>query len=238
MATSSGTAGRSSLSRSRTDQSGPILTCLFTLAFLTAVSSGGTGPSADGPAEEKKNAPRDDDYWILEAVFVDLIDFKEFSETFQDAKKTYIVLREQTAGASGYLSDDELNGEHFDEKTYFIPAEIRDDLRRRNPKEPVSLREFKPSSAKILVRELNELKHVRPRRVRFEFVRICPIARGYVVSWLPGYSKDGQTAVVRALWGPTPHGATTTYMLKNERGNGQSCGGRSHVTCEMTSPNE
>jgi hypothetical protein len=120
--------------RRASDQSGPILTCLFTLAFLTAVSSRGTGPSADGSAEEKKTAPGDDDYRILEAVLVDLIDVKEFAENFQDAKKTDIVLGEQTAGASGYLGDNQLNAEHHGERPYLILAETRDDLRRRNPK--------------------------------------------------------------------------------------------------------
>jgi len=204
--------------RRASDLQWPLLTCLLASAILAEVPGQRTEPTRDRPTEGEKQAVGDDDYQVLEMVLLDLIDFKEFTPLVDDGKKTDIVLSEKTAGStgtmgsSGFLSDDQLRGESHDKKPYLIPADIRADLRRRNPKEPVSLRGFKPSRTKILLRDLSGLK-------RFgEFERKHPDARGYVEAWLPGYSKDGQTAVLRAWFGPTSHGATATYMLANKKG--------------------
>ena len=41
-----------------------------------------------------------------------------------------------------------------------------------------------------------------------------PKARGWVHAYLPGYSKDGSRAIVRAGVGPSAHGATLTALLE------------------------
>ena len=105
-----------------------------------------------------------------------------------------------------------MDGESFDKSPHRIPPVIRADLRRRNPNEPISLATFKPVSKKILVRDLDGLH-------RFgKFEEKYPNAQAYVETWLPGYSKDGQSAVLRTSFGPTPHGATATYMLAKKDG--------------------
>jgi hypothetical protein len=43
-------------------------------------------------------------------------------------------------------------------------------------------------------------------------------ARGRVGFWAPAFSPDGRRALVRVRFGPTPHGASATYVL--ERGPG------------------
>ena len=40
----------------------------------------------------------------------------------------------------------------------------------------------------------------------------------YFSFWPPGYSTDGQSSVVRAFVGPTPHGATITCELSMHKG--------------------
>lgn len=40
-----------------------------------------------------------------------------------------------------------------------------------------------------------------------------PGAVGYVRLRMPGFATDGNTALVRFVFGPTAHGATATYML-------------------------
>lgn len=40
----------------------------------------------------------------------------------------------------------------------------------------------------------------------------------YVYLWLPGYSNDRKTAVVRFRFGPNAHGAAATYLLRNDNG--------------------
>jgi hypothetical protein len=41
---------------------------------------------------------------------------------------------------------------------------------------------------------------------------------GYAIAWLPAYSEDAKTALVRVYFGPTPHGATATYLLVRQNG--------------------
>jgi hypothetical protein len=160
-----------------------------------------------------RKGTRSDDYRILEVVLTDLIDFKDFAPMVGEGKRTTVVLSVLTAGSSGtggspgFLGDDQLNGEGHDETPYLIPADIRADLQRRNPKEPISLAAFKPSSPSILLAELRGLRRLDGFSAKY------PDARGYVVTWLPGFSKDGRAAVLRASFGPTAHGATVTYML-------------------------
>ncbi len=51
-----------------------------------------------------------------------------------------------------------------------------------------------------------------------DFLDKYPQALGYVIAWLPGYAADGQSAVFRARFGPTAHGATLTYLLTRKDG--------------------
>lgn len=186
------------------------LSCVITSASLAGFPEVSPQATQDKPTGGEKPTVRDEDRQILEVVLLDLIDFDEFS-VFVKGKKAKIVLAQKTAGTSGLLSDGQLNGESHDKEPYLIPADLRADLRRRNPKEPVILSGFKPSSPKILLRDLSGLR-------RDEFEEKYPDARGYAEAWLPGFSKDGRTAVLRAYFGPTPHGATATYLLEKRDG--------------------
>jgi hypothetical protein len=194
------------------------MACLLASAILAGVSDNRAESIQDGAAKGQKNPVENEDYQILETVLLDLIEFKEFKPFVRDGKRTKIVLHEKSAGggredSSFYLSDDQLDGERHDQKPHLILPDIRRNLRRRNPIDPVSLGAFKPSSPKILVRDLSGLMGEFD-----EFSGKYADARGYVEAWLPGYSKDRQTAVLRAWFGPTAHGATVTYLLAKKKG--------------------
>ena len=187
--------------------------CLLTTVFLTGGCTQCAESPSDAPTESPKPTVGSDDYQILEIVLTDLVGFKDFDPMVGEGKKTRIVLSIRTAGSDGtggspgFLGDGQLNGEGHDKTPYLIAADIRVDLWRRNPKEPVSLAEFKPSSPLILLADLRGLRGFDGFSTKY------PDARGYVVTWLPGFSKDGRAAVLRASFGPTAHGATLTYML-------------------------
>jgi hypothetical protein len=52
-----------------------------------------------------------------------------------------------------------------------------------------------------------------------KFRKKYPDSWGYVYAFLPGYSRDGNTAVVIFAAGPSAHGAQVTYlMVKTEEG--------------------
>jgi hypothetical protein len=179
---------------------------LFSLLVTFYLESAFPG-ECDEPADDEPKASTTD-LEILEVVLLDLIGNKEFRPlTGHDGKKTQIVLVDETVGPSGFVSDDQL-----DSLKWFIREEIRADLRQRNPKTLISLADFVPTSDKILVEDLKGLD------VGTDFKKKYPDARGHVKAWLPGYSEDGKEAVVMLFCGPTPHGATATYMLVNKDG--------------------
>lgn len=187
-----------------------LVTCLLAFAIIAAMLVHGTAPICASPIEDKKQAVRDDDYKILDLVLLDLLDFKDFNEAVY-LKGTNIILSDRTRGFLRFLESDHSDAQSHSKKSYFIPADVRADLWQRNPEEPVPLRGFEPSSSKILMRDVTGLKQL-------EFFSKYRDSKGYVDVWLPGYSKDGQTAVLRAWFGPTPHGASATYMLAKKKG--------------------
>lgn len=57
------------------------------------------------------------------------------------------------------------------------------------------------------------------RRVHLDkFLENYPEARCWVEAWVPGFSKDGNTALVRARIGPTAKSATVTAIVKKGTG--------------------
>jgi hypothetical protein len=170
------------------------------------------GPPPKGQPEAKEQTASKDDLQILDVVVIELSHSKVFETETGAGKKTKIVVGDTTLGSSGFLSDNQLDGESHNREPHLIASEIRNDLRRRNTKDPVSLARFAPSIPNALVSDLSGLK------TGLDFERKYPEARGYVEAWLPGYSKDRQTAVLRLWYGPTSHGATATYLLVKKGG--------------------
>jgi len=94
-----------------------------------------------------------------------------------------------------------------------IPSAVMDDLLRRNPdRKQLFLTRCQPSNPNILVRSLSQVDQ------DLGFCSQFPDARGYVESFLPGYSRDGRTALVLFSFGPTPHGAIGCYLLSKTNG--------------------
>ena len=153
------------------------------------------------------------DFDLIEIVLVDLMGFNEFRPATADlaGKQSKVVLDEKACGLSGDISDGILN---YESNPEVVPHEIAADPRRRNPKERILFSGFKPKNPNILVGDLSGINWY----LSFDFEKKFPDAKGYVSAWLPGYSKDGNTAVVKVVFGPTAHGATATYLLINQDG--------------------
>lgn len=62
------------------------------------------------------------------------------------------------------------------------------------------------------MKNLKEIDSMHDLLARF------PRARGCVRAHLPGYSRDGLTAIMRFGFGPTQHGAMGYYLLKKVGG--------------------
>ena len=145
------------------------------------------------------------DHEILDAVLLALIVNKEFDPAVggRGVQKSDIVVEDLTDG----LSDRILRRPPCD-ATKAIPEECRVDILARNPKgKRYSLRSYDPASPHILVADLRSVDLDMGFDVAF------PDARGYVRPYLPGYSRDGQTAIMFFAFGPTSHGAVGYCLL-------------------------
>ena len=155
------------------------------------------------------------DSLVMETVLLDLLGNEEFftDMSLYGGAENKIILDAKTGGDSFYLRQNQIEGE-LDEGQV-ISQDLGDELRRRN-EVGVPLEGFTPDDPSILVRDLSAL----PDGTDFSeaFGKKFPNAKAWVEAWLPAYSKDGTTALVRFWFGPTPHGAAGTYMLIKEDG--------------------
>ena len=180
-----------------------------------------------GITVQEKSTPRapvtEDDIKIFDAVLLNMLD----DEKLWGDRPFKIILDPMTAGEIGSLIQSEPDEEPDNVEKWVGSVGFREDLLRRNPEETISLAGYKPSSPKIVVEKLipqtisdfssgKVLTEKEANRYRFSATLDC--GGVFVVAWLPGYSKDGNTAVFRAWFGPTAHGGTLTYKLVNKDG--------------------
>jgi hypothetical protein len=187
-----------------------VLAALATIA-LTVVLKDWT-PRVRFPSLFVKQAPPaqlvSSDHEIFDILLLDLIGNKDFTPATggRGVKKSQIVFDGTTVGGIGYAWAEACCGDDVRKK---IPRDVRYDVLKRNPDgKRYSLALYHPSNPNILLVDL------RPTDLDFlEFCRQYPNARGYVEAYLPGYSPNGQEAVVLFRCGPTEHGAQGAYFL-------------------------
>ncbi len=157
------------------------------------------------------------DKQVLETALLHLLAADDFNFTAADKGEPLIVLHAQTPEYSGMIRPEQIRGEI--REGFTIPDGIQRDLLRRN-EQPGSYRARVASFSdlefdqQILVAEVTAQQE-RFKETRFDaFAMAYPRARGYVEAYLPGYSKDGSHALVRACVGPSPHGAMATILVE------------------------
>ncbi|MFI5459883.1 MAG: hypothetical protein ACHRXM_31060 [Isosphaerales bacterium] len=185
---------------------------LVTLVLCLGGLGAGCGRQlAPRPDRSRQDQGSNADHEIFDIVLSDMIGNKEFNPAVggRSIKKSQVVLEAATYGG---VSDHFLS--HLsNDPTKAIPSEIRVDLLRRNPKgERYSLASYHPSNANILISDLSRVD------LDLGFAEVFPDARGYVQPYLPGYSRDGQSALFLFGFGPTSHGAVGYYLLNRESG--------------------
>ncbi len=163
-------------------------------------------------ARQPQSVSLDDD--IFDIVLSDLIENKEFDPATggRRVEKRQIVLGDTTRVGFGRIGETRFGLDKWC-RDKGVPLEVQDDLSIRNAKgKRFVLARYQPSNPNILVRAL------RPIDRDLEFSARFPDARGYVETYLPGYSRDGATALVVFTFGPTPHGAMGCYLLGKMEG--------------------
>lgn len=164
-------------------------------------TTGGSRPDA---------TPRTEDASVLEAALLHLKSDAEVGGMTR-LQGDEIVLHNSTNAKAGMIGRDQMEGEFSPGQ---LPDEAVTDMRTRNVGE-VSLEGLRFGAGSGLV--LGDVSSLRDRNdFDVAFAETYPEAKAYAQAWLPGYSADGRRAVVRCWFGPTPHGATATYVLAKD----------------------
>src|SRR5262249_10982188 len=150
------------------------------------------------------------DIRIFEVVLADFSKRKEAHMYLSWPKRRVLILNDHSVEKSGMLWDAQLSSE-FDRKGgKDLPLRLRRALQARN-KRPIEFNDLKLAAKDVVV------FHIKDEELGDslgEFDKAYPNASGYVNAWLPGYSQDGKDAVLRFWFGPSAHGAISTYRLR------------------------
>jgi hypothetical protein len=183
---------------------------VFAACLVGVLSSVGWLPTPIEPAP-----PRwaNTDHDIFDIVLTDLIVNPEFDDVYgaPTPNKTQLVLIGRTDQTVRRRSLETMLGE----RTKEVPADACADLMDRNPEgKPCSLAQYQPSNPDVLV------WHVPPGGHALDFSSDFPKARGFVVASLPGYSRDGRTALMcfSTADPPAGNGRTGCYLLRKVKG--------------------
>jgi uncharacterized protein (TIGR02246 family) len=166
---------------------------------------------------EDREAEKRRDYAVLEAALDDLTSPMNPEYRYQIRNigpRREIVIDDNTwEHAPRDPGEESRNIDHKDPRP--IPDDIRSDLRRRDDGPSTSLADFRPANPDIVVRDLDELfgRADGPLSAIAAFDERHPDAWGYVSAHLPGYSNDGDRAVIVFEGGPSAHGLDWVYML-------------------------
>lgn len=163
--------------------------------------------------------PDDRDREVIEATLLYFLASPEFRMVGGNSGGAMIGLDSRPQGGTGPISAYQIRSELGEGHT--IPAESEIDLWNRN----VNL-----NTGEIILPTFSGLTFdhqvltvdLDAERGKWPIVRpfgdTHPEACGWVSPWLPGYSKDGLRAVVRAWVGPSYHGTAATIFLERRGG--------------------
>ena len=176
------------------------------------------GTPAQVVAPPKGKVASDLDRRVLEALLLNLLADKEFPPAVTADKPLVVLHRRTPEYVQPIVSVSQVS---FDTGSRALPKEAWDDLIQRNV---IRLNKYSREihyegltfDPKIQVG--NAFPEPEPPLQGKTFEEAFPQARAWVDAWVPGYSKDGKTAVVRANFGPAGKVATLTAILSLQGG--------------------
>lgn len=186
--------------------------CILSMCFVGIFTS---VARADAPV-----VPDERDRQVLQTLLIHLLADPEFDMTRAPAKGAVIVLHARTPTKTGFLQSHQMRNDIGD---HTLPGDAEQDLRQRNTPSDAKPDTYDAVAASftdlkfgagILVADLTPIW--KQRRSLRAFENAHPKPRGWVEAYLPGYSKDGSLAVLRAFVGPWAHAATVTALLEKK----------------------
>ena len=155
---------------------------------------------------------------VLEVLLLSLLNDPKFNMTRTPTNGAVIVLHVRTPEKTGLLQTHQIRS---DVGSHTLPGDAERDLRLRNSSPNGKSDTYNAITASftnlsfgagIAVADLTEVWS--QRRSYGSFSAAHPKACGWAEAYLPGYSKDGLRAIVRAGVGPSAHGAVVTALLE------------------------
>lgn len=187
-----------------------VLLCLAVWLASCGCEDVGRGRQAVGPAVGPAKAFIDaEDAAVVQAALRHFAADQEVQASGSTASGP-LVLYSMTCDAGGMISADQIAGEF---KAGELPSDALGALVARN-RGPVPLDAVKLDAALVTLRQVPAPANRSDDVLTFEQEE--PGAKAWVRLWLPGFTSDNQHAVLRFAFGPTPHGATATYLLRRQ----------------------
>jgi hypothetical protein len=156
---------------------------------------------------------------VLNALLIHLCSDVGFDLTKVSTNHAQILLHYRTPGKTGSLTTDQIQS---DLRTNSLPVDAEDNLRKRNGLNVEKPGDYETVAAlfgnvkfspAIVVTNLHNWR-IEPQILKSGFNKTFPNDRGWLEAYLPGYSNDGNQAVVRATIGPWVHGASLTALME------------------------
>jgi hypothetical protein len=155
---------------------------------------------------------------VLEALLVHLRTDSDFKIPGISSNGTTMVLHARTPEKTGFLTTVQIRS---DIRNRELPGDALNDLQFRN--RPA----FPPGSYDSVTAYYNDLilgpgivvaniTGVYRKASHPAFREAYPDGRAWIEAYLPGFSRDGLTAVVRAGVGPSEYGAMLTAVLEKQ----------------------
>jgi len=188
----------------------PTVTALTAL-LLVLVGCATTAKDSSLAARRNHAQLQDRELELIDLVLSDLTRWYVFSDT-----GTHIIVHHETRQATATLDERVLA---YGDRVQKLPRRIQLDIVKQNQIR-ARLSSWDPSSPNLTVADLSPL--VTPRRyttikaLRKQF----PKAKGYVQVWRPGFSRDGDAALLRLRIGVSRlgKGGVANYMLHRTDG--------------------
>ena len=150
---------------------------------------------------------------VIQTALLALLSDDRFDMAGANDGGTSLVLDVHSPRGEGGMSPVQIRVDAW--QRHEFPGDLIDALQRRHSESSTGeIRRacFATQSfdRRIVVTDLTPFVGVLGKPFRLSFGQ----ARGWAMAWLPGYSADGQRAIVRAYVGPSAHGASLTALLE------------------------
>ena len=196
------------------------MTAILALTLMLVATGQGSrpAPSTTGSTQIRGKFATVRDREVLASLLASMAADEEFPAPSMPERKEMVLHRRTPKVVEPIISAPQVN---YETGGRIMPKDAWDDLERRN------VVRLDPNARQISYENLqfpagilvgNVFPGPESTFVGKTFEEVFPHARGWLEAYVPGYSKDGKTAVVRGRVGPVEKKAMFTAILEQRAG--------------------